>query len=217
MKQSTKDIIDDLTLRYPLLTSCYQSIVGAVEVLIKCYQKGNKLLTCGNGGSASDAQHIVGELMKSFVLPRKLSNIKQKYLKEMFPNNSQYLIDNLQDVLPAISLQGETALTSAYANDNAPDLVFAQQVLGLGAVGDVLLAISTSGNSQNILYACEVARLQKVVVIGLTGETGGKMKDLCDVLINVPSQITYKIQELHLPIYHCICLALENEFYGEEN
>lgn len=216
MKQSTKAIINDLSLRYPSLTSCYESIVAAIEILINCYQKGNKLLTCGNGGSASDAQHIVGELMKSFVLPRKLSPIKQNNLKKMFPNSSQYLIDNLQDVLPAVSLLGETALSSAYANDNAPDLVFAQQVIGLGKEGDVLLVISTSGNSQNILYACEVAHLQKMFVIGLTGETGGKMKDLCNVLINVPSQITYKIQELHLPVYHSLCLALENEFYGEE-
>lgn len=217
MKQSTIAIIDDLPLRYPSLRSCYESIVATIEILINCYHNGNKLLTCGNGGSAADAQHIVGELMKSFVLPRKLTSTKQKQLMGMFPDSSQYLINNLQDVLPAVSLLGETALTSAYANDKAPDLVFAQQVLGLGKEEDVFLAISTSGNSQNILYACEVARLQKMFIIGLTGETGGRMKDICDVLINVPSQITFKIQELHLPIYHCLCLALENEFFGEEN
>lgn len=217
MKQSTKAVIEDLVIRHPVLTSCNEGIVAATEVLISCYKKGNKLLTCGNGGSASDAQHIVGELMKGFVLPRKLSSDKRKQLKEMFPNSSQYLISNLQDVLPAISLLGETALTSAYANDLAPDLVFAQQVLGLGKMGDVLLAISTSGNSQNIIYACEVARVQKMLVIGLTGESGGAMKELCDVLINVPSKITYIIQEFHLPVYHCLCLALENEFFGEEN
>lgn len=209
--------IENLVIRYPALTSCYEGIVAGTEALINCYKNGNKLLTCGNGGSASDAQHMVGELMKGFVLPRKLSSEKRKQLMEMFPNSSQYLIANLQDVLPAISLLGETALTSAYANDMAPDLVFAQQVLGLGKGGDVFLAISTSGNSENIIYACEVARVQKMVIIGLTGETGGKMKDLCDVLICVPSKITHIIQEFHLPVYHCLCLALENEFFGEDD
>jgi len=217
LKQSTKAIIDDLLIRYPAITCCNESLVLAIETLINCYINGNKLLTCGNGGSASDAQHIVGELMKGFVLSRKLSSDKRKQFTELFPNSCQYLIANLQDVLPAISLLGETALISAYSNDLAPDLVFAQQILGLGKKGDVLLAISTSGNSQNIIYACEVARVQKMVVIGMTGETGGKMRDLCDVLINVPSIITYIVQELHLPVYHCLCMALENEFFGEDN
>jgi D-sedoheptulose 7-phosphate isomerase len=217
LKQSTQVIVNDLIIRYSELTICYEGLVAAIEVLIDCYKNGNKLLTCGNGGSASDAQHIVGELMKAFVLPRNLSSEKQKQLKEMFPKSSLYLIKNLQVGLPAISLLGEASLTSAYANDTAPDLVFAQQVLGLGRKGDVLLAISTSGNSQNILYACEVASVQNMKIIGLTGETGSKMKDLCDVLISVPSKTTYKIQEFHLPVYHCLCLALENEFFGEDN
>ena len=214
MKQSSKLIIDNLIKRYPILTGCYEGVVASLEALINCYKNGNKLVACGNGGSASDAQHIVGELMKGFMLPRKLSSNRQKLLREMFPNSSQYLIDNLQDVLPAISLQGEISLITAYTNDMAPDLVFAQQVLGYGQKGDVLLAISTSGNSQNIIYACEIARVQDMVIIGLTGETGGKLKGLCDVLVKVPSRITYQIQELHLPVYHSLCLALENEFWG---
>lgn len=215
MKRSTQKIIDDLIIRYPLLFCCLENVVEATEALIYCYKNGGKLLTCGNGGSASDAQHIVGELMKSFVLPRKLNDLLQNQIRNKFPSDSKYFIDNLQGSLSAISLQGEVALSSAYANDMAPDLVFAQQVLGLGQEGDVLLAISTSGNSQNIIHACKVARVKNIVVIGLTGETGGNMRDLCNVLINVPSKTTYKIQELHLPVYHCICLALENEFFGE--
>lgn len=216
MKQTTKNIIDDLILRYPALKSCYESINQSIEMLIKCYINDGKLLICGNGGSAADSQHIVGELMKSFVLPRKLTEEKQMEIKRAFPENSSYLIDNLQGTLTAISLLGEIGLTSAYANDMAPDLAFAQQVLGLGRKGDTFLAISTSGNSSNVLYACKVAKIQKMNIIGLTGETGGKMKDLCDVLICAPSKETFKIQEYHLPIYHSICLALEYEFFGGE-
>lgn len=216
MKTNTTIVIEDLIKRYPALKVCQQDILATVELLVTCYHDKKKIIICGNGGSAADAQHIVGELMKAFVLPRKLSKDKQLEIQKNFPNSSQYLIDNLQDVLPAVSLLGETALTSAYANDKAPDLVFAQQVLGLGNENDVLFAISTSGTSRNVLYACEVAKIQKMKIIGLTGLSGGKMKDICDVTICAPSDITYQIQEYHLPIYHAICLALEEEFFGEE-
>lgn len=216
MKATTKNIINDLIKRYQDLEESKPQIVAAIEILIECYENGGKLLVCGNGGSAADAQHIVGELMKAFVLPRRLSGDKQMEIQNAFPHSSQYLIDNLQQVLPAVSLLGETSLTSAYANDKAPDLVFAQQVYGLGTDKDVFLGISTSGTSRNILYACQIAKVQGMKLIGLTGKSGGKMNEICDVTICAPSNVTYKIQEYHLPIYHAICLALENEFFGEE-
>jgi D-sedoheptulose 7-phosphate isomerase len=171
-------------------------------------------MTCGNGGSAADALHIVGELMKAFVLPRALDGGDAESIREVSPN-ADYLIQNLQGALPAISLVSETALGTAYANDVAPDLDFAQQVFGYGRPGDILFAISTSGNSKNVLYASEVARAKKVKVIALTGAGGGKLQDIADILIAVPETVTFKIQELHLPIYHAYCLAIENEFFGQ--
>jgi Phosphoheptose isomerase len=216
LKESTVNIIEELIIRYNILEVCKNDILSALEMLIDIYKNNKKLLVAGNGGSAADAQHMVGELMKAFVLPRKLSISKQLEIKNMFPQDSHYLINNLQNAFSAISLLGENSLTSAYSNDKASNLVFAQQIFGLGNPGDVFLAISTSGNSENIIYACEVAKVQKMKVIGLTGETGGKMKKLCDIVICVPSNITFKIQEYHLPIYHALCLALENEFFGDE-
>ena len=173
-------------------------------------------MICGNGGSASDSLHIVGELMKGFVLQRKLPSDLQNALREAAPNSAEYLIKNLQGALPAISLVSEVALSTAYANDKASDLAFAQQVLGQGRKGDILLAISTSGNSSNVLYAAQVAKALEISVVGLTGVGGGKLSDWSNVLIDVPEKETYKIQELHLPVYHAICLALEQEFFGEE-
>ena len=216
MKVTTQHIIDNLIERYPELDDCKEDLVYAVELLIHCYRNHHKVLVCGNGGSAADAQHIVGELMKGFALPRTLPSEKQEVIQRMFPETSQYLIDNLQATLPAISLLGETALISAYSNDKAPDLVFAQQVLGHGETGDVLFAISTSGTSRNVVYACQMARVQGMQIIGLTGASGGTMKEMCEVAICAPSDNTYQIQEYHLPIYHAICLALEEEFFGEE-
>lgn len=216
MKTTTRNIIDNLIIRYPALVECKKDMLTAVKLLIDCYQKRGKLLVCGNGGSAADAQHIVGELMKGFILPRKLSKTLQENIQTAFPESSSYFVDNLQCALPAISLLGENALISAYSNDKAPDLLFAQQVLGLGDKGDVLLAISTSGNSKNVLYACQVAKIKEMKVIGLAGGNGGKMKELCDTTICVPSKETYLVQEYHLPVYHAVCLALENEFFREE-
>lgn len=217
MKNSTSRIIDNSIRRYPNLNVIYNSLLNATSEIINCYINGGKLLICGNGGSASDSQHIVGELMKGFVLPRKLSIEKQEKINELFPENSKYFIENLQSTLPAISLVGETALTTAYANDKAPDLAFAQQVLGYGNTGDVLIAISTSGNSSNVFYASQIAKLNGMKVISLTGNNGGKLRYLSDILINVPSDETYIIQEYHLPVYHTLCLAVENEFFGGDN
>lgn len=153
--------------------------------------------------------------MKGFALPRKLGDDWKKKFERTCPEMAPYLMENLQGALPAISLVSETALATAYANDQAPDLSFAQQVLGQGRVGDVLLCISTSGNSTNVLYAAAVARAMELRVIGLAGQGGGRLKGLSDVCICAPSRITYQIQEYHLPIYHALCLALEREFFGE--
>lgn len=205
--------LDNLITRYPALKACEMDIVAAYEILETCFNEGNKLLVAGNGGSAADALHIVGELMKGFVLARKLS----KELCEAIDKKSthaEYLKSNLQMALPAIALVGEIGLTTAYSNDMAPDLAFAQQVLGYGKPSDVFLGISTSGNSKNIIYAAEVAEAIGMKVIGLTGETGGEIKSLTDVCIKVPEKETYKIQELHLPIYHALCLELEEHFFG---
>lgn len=214
MKASTQKIIDVLTERYPDLKGV--PVYEAAEGIIACYRQGNKLLVCGNGGSAADALHIVGELMKGFLLPRKIDLKKQEEIKKMFPATAGYFIDNLQDALPAISLVNETSLLTAYSNDVAPDLAFAQQILGHGNKGDVLVAISTSGNSKNVLYAAQMARVQGVKVISLTGSRGGKLKELSDILLNVPSDETFIIQEYHLPVYHALCAAVENEFFGPE-
>lgn len=216
MKQSTKATVETLLNRYPKLRSCEQDILVAIEQMITAYKSGGRLLVCGNGGSAADSMHIVGELMKGFVLPRTLPEALQEALRSTAPDCAQYLIENLQCALPAVSLVSEAALSTAYANDKAPNLVFAQQVLGQGKKGDVLLAISTSGNSANVLYAAQVAIALGISVIGLTGAGGGKMKKWSDTLIAVPETETFMIQELHLPVYHGICLALEEEFFGGE-
>lgn len=207
--------LNQLFGRYPALEACRQEIEAAYELLRGCFAAGGRLLVCGNGGSAADSLHIVGELMKGFALSRKLSADWEEKFKQVCPEMAPYLMENLQGALPAISLVSETALSTAYANDQAPDLSFAQQVLGQGKAGDVLLCISTSGNSTNVLYAAAVARAMELGVIGLAGQGGGRLKELSDVCICAPSRITYQIQEYHLPIYHALCLALEREFFGE--
>ena len=207
--------LNQLFGRYPALEACRQEIEAAYELLRGCFAAGGRLLVCGNGGSAADSLHIVGELMKGFALSRKLSADWEEKFKQVCPEMAPYLMENLQGALPAISLVSETALSTAYANDQAPDLSFAQQVLGQGKAGDVLLCISTSGNSTNVLYAAAVARAMELRVIGLAGQGGGRLKELSDVCICAPSKITYQIQEYHLPIYHALCLALEREFFGE--
>ena len=210
--------IENLILRYPALEICRNGLQIATEKICSAFHAGNKLITCGNGGSATDALHIVGELMKGFALPRKIADFDKKFtadLEKNFPNDAEYFKKNLQCALPAISLVGETALTTAFANDQAPDLSFAQQIFGIGKRGDILFAISTSGNSANVIYAVEVAKILGITTIALTGQTGGKLKNLADIAICVPSKVTYQIQEFHLPIYHAICLAAENEFFGD--
>ncbi len=217
IKESTKKAIGDLIARYPGLAACEADLLAAVEALCAAYQSGKKLIVCGNGGSAADAEHIVGELMKGFLLPRKLGGDFAERLRRDCPKEADYFLANLQGALPAISLVNQVALGTAFANDQAPDLSFAQQVLGLGNEGDVLLGISTSGNSTNVIYALQLAKAKGLTRIALTGKTGGRIAErgLAEVLIRVPETETYKIQELHLPVYHMLCIAVENEFFGD--
>ena len=216
IKASTEKNFDTLIERYPALKVCRADMIIAMEKLCEVFRAGHKLITCGNGGSASDALHIVGELMKGFHSPRKIQTFKKDFVRraeKLFPNDVNYFKANLQCALPTISLVGETALSTAVANDNAPDLTFAQQLFGIGQAGDLLLAISTSGNSDNIIYAVEVAKVMGLTTIALTGKHGGRLKH--DYTICAPADVTYQIQEYHLPIYHTICLAVENEFFGD--
>lgn len=215
MKEQSLQEIQILINRYPSLEGMRNNLIEAVQTLRDCFSSGGKLLTCGNGGSAADSLHIVGELMKSFARNRKVSPDLQEKLREQWGDIAEYYIENLQRTLPANSLVNEVSLLTAYGNDNTSDLAFAQQVMGYGREGDVLLGISTSGNSQNVLHAARIARTLGMTVISLTGESGGKLKELSDVLLAVPSTVTYQIQEYHLPIYHTICLVLESEFFEE--
>ena len=217
LKCTTIAKIDELIQRYPELEICRNDLHEAVIVICDSFRDGHKLLTCGNGGSAADSMHIVGELMKGFILTRSIKDFDSDFydkLNENYPDDAEYFANGLQCALPAISLVGETALTTAFSNDQSPDLAFAQQVFGLGSIGDVLLAITTSGNSANVLHAVKIAKLKSLKTIALTGRTGGKVKDLADMSICVPADSAYTIQELHLPVYHMLCLAAENEFFN---
>lgn len=215
LRKKSLEEIQNLIRRYPVLREMQGELVAATQTLAECFSKGGKVLVCGNGGSAADSVHIVGELMKGFVLRRRLRPELQAVLTEQWPETARYYIENLQETLSAISLVNEIGLMTAYSNDKVSDLVFAQQVLGYGRKGDVLLGISTSGNSSNVVHAEKIARSLEMKVISLTGKGGGALSGLSDVLLAVPSTITYQIQEYHLPIYHAICLALEKEFFNE--
>lgn len=201
--------------RYPTLESEKNSIVNAYLLMEESYEHGGKLLVAGNGGSAADAEHIVGELMKSFKLSRKLN---AEFISKLNNENKELgamLAENLQGALPAIALDGHIALSTAYMNDVDPVLCFAQQVYGYGREGDIFLGISTSGNSKNVLYAAITAHAKGMKVIGLTGQKNSKLEQMSDVCIKVPQTETFMIQELHLPVYHCLCLMVEEHFFGE--
>jgi D-sedoheptulose 7-phosphate isomerase len=206
-------ILDKLIKRYPILSSSQKEISGAFNLLRDSYDKNGKLLICGNGGSASDAEHIVGELMKSFSKERKLSEEVRNNLIAVSSEKGEYLADHLQPGLPAIALTCHSALITAFSNDVDPDLVFAQQVLGYGTPGDVLMGISTSGNAKNVLNALLTAKALGISTIGLSGKTGGKFNDVCDIVIHVDATIIPEIQELHLPVYHTLCQMLEEYYF----
>jgi len=206
--------IEQLISSYPDLQVCAPDIQAAFELLQDCYQRGGKVLTCGNGGSAADAEHIVGELMKGYLLKRPVAEEIRGKLVSTSPKDGAYLANHLQGALPAISLVSQTSLLSAIANDTASDMVFAQQVYAYGREEDTLIGISTSGNARNVIYAMQVARALGLQTMGLTGATGGALKPLCEVCICVPGENTPAIQERHLPIFHVLCAMLEEEFFA---
>jgi phosphoheptose isomerase len=207
-------MLDNLIKNYPVLESCRKDISAAFELLKSAYEHKGIILVCGNGGSAADAEHMVGELMKTFNLERPLPEDLQHNFIQKFGNEGTYLATKLQSSLKAISLVSQTSLITAIGNDVSPDLIFAQQIIGYGKPSDILFAISTSGNSKNILNAVYTANVLGLKVIGLTGRTGGKMKNHCDVAICVPAEETPRIQELHMPVYHTLCAMLEKYFFG---
>ena len=206
--------INTLIGRYPSLAVCKASIQTAYDTMKQAYCNGRKLLVCGNGGSAADSEHIVGELMKEFKLKREVYKNQAEAMKRIDPELGDILARHLQGALPAIALTGHSSLTTAFMNDSNPELIFAQQVNGYGKRGDIFFGISTSGNSRNVLFAAVAAKAQGLKVIGLTGQKPCKLAQLADVCIQVPETETYKIQELHLPVYHCLCMMLEEHFFG---
>lgn len=208
-----KKHVDLLIKRYPALEPCRQNIIDAYFIMEQSYENGGKLLIAGNGGSAADAEHMAGELMKRFKIPRPVDKEFAQKLKEIDSVRGNNLAENLECSLMAIPLVAHEALTTAYINDVDGLGVFAQQLFGYGRAGDVFLGISTSGNSENVMSATVVARAAGIKVIGLTGAGGGELAAVADIAIKVPEIETYMVQELHLPIYHCWCLMLEDRFF----
>ena len=206
-------MLNELLKRHPSLAENKDDITKATDAIISCYENGGKVLLCGNGGSCADCEHIVGELMKGFLKLRPISEDKKAEMKANSPIVDDEILSKLQCGLPAISLPSMTALNSAFCNDVDPELIYAQPLMSLGNKGDILIAISTSGNSKNVFGAVKVAKALGVTVIGLTGKTGGKLREHSDICICAPETETFKIQELHLPIYHYICAEVEAHFF----
>lgn len=205
--------LTELTERYPVLKQVEGDIKALYETVRESYENGGKLLIAGNGGSCADSEHIVGELMKGFVKKRSVPEEMAQGLKAVDPERGEKLAASLQQGLAAIALTGHTALSTAFLNDVDGEVIYAQQVYGYGKPGDVLLGITTSGNSENIMYAAVAAKAKGMKVVGLTGRDGGKLKGICDAAVVVPETETFKIQELHLPVYHALCLMLEEHFF----
>ena len=201
--------------RYPALTACEASLKAALDALIACYEQGGKVLLCGNGGSCADCDHIVGELTKGFLKRRPLSEEAKAEMVAASPALKAEMLQKLQLGLPAVSLPSMTALNTAFANDVEAELAFAQGVLALAKKGDVLLALSASGNAANVNAAAAVAKALGVTVISLTGESGGQLAKQADIALCVPATETYQVQELHLPVYHYLCAAVETHFFKE--
>ena len=212
---SDKYNIDTLIRRYPILKDCQEDIRKAYKLLEDCFSTKHKLLVAGNGGSCADAEHIVGELMKGFKDKRQINNDLANKIRDIDSNNGALLSERLQQGLPTIALNNHQGLNTAIINDviDGGELIYAQQILGYGEENDVFLAISTSGNSTNLYNACLVAKAKGLKTIALTGKDGGKLAKICDVSIVAPENETFMIQELHLPIYHTLCLMLENHFF----
>jgi D-sedoheptulose 7-phosphate isomerase len=206
--------IEECVARHPALAACTKDLGAAYRIVVDCFSSGGTLLVCGNGGSAADADHIVGELMKGFLSLRPLPEAMRARLREADPEVGPALAGRLQGALPAINISAGLALPTAFANDVSAEMAYAQAVNGYGRKGNVLLGLSTSGNAANVLAALCVARALGMKTIGMTGREGGKMKGRCDVLIRVPADRTHEVQELHLPVYHTLCAMLEAHFFA---
>lgn len=217
MKTMTQRILQQTMTDNPALRECEPAIVSVWESLLLCFRKGGKLLLCGNGGSASDCEHIVGELMKGFVLPRQLPDSVKARITAAWPEQGDYLSSHLQGALPAISLVSHTSLSTAFINDVAADMVYAQQVYGYGKPGDTLLALSTSGNAENVINAVRIAKICGMESIAITGSKGGELAHLADNVIRLPAEKTYRIQEMTLAVYHCLCAMLEMEIFAPDD
>lgn len=213
LNEKQQALFDELMVRYPILEPLYQPLLDAYQILETCYEQGGKLLIAGNGGSCADAEHIVGELMKGFKKRRPLSEEYKARLCAEDAEHGALLADCLQEGLSAIALHNHVSLNTAFSNDVNADMIYAQQICGYGKQGDVFLGISTSGNAKNVDYAVTAARAKGITVIGLTGKDGGRLGQRADVALIVPEMETFKIQELHLPIYHTLCLLLEEHFF----
>ena len=207
MKKETMEILEKTISNHPALTECREEIVRAYDILMSCYKSGGMVLICGNGGSAADSEHIVGEFMKGFLKKRPLPALDKDLISD------ENLSENMQGALPAVSLVSQTSIATAFMNDVEPDMIFAQQVYGYKNEKNVLIAITTSGNSKNIINAVKIANAFKMNSIGMTGEAGGELKDICTVTIKAPAKETYRVQEYHLPIYHALCAMVESEFF----
>jgi len=215
MNDMVQNEFDLLFIHYPVLKDCGKSIVDAYQLLSHCYHHKGLIMVCGNGGSAADAEHMVGELMKGFKLRRPLNKAQCLLLQATFPDDSDFLSENLQQAIPAISLVSQTSVLTAIVNDVKSEMVFAQLVSGYGKSGDALIGLSTSGNSKNVVNACKVAKAFGIHTIGFTGEQESLLSEICDVTIRVPAQDVYRVQKLHLPVYHTLCTMLEIDAFGE--
>jgi D-sedoheptulose 7-phosphate isomerase len=213
---ASNKLTDELVLRYPQLAGLTGEIAMAASCMTDCFIAGNKVLVCGNGGSSSDSDHIAGELLKGFENQRSLKKKLQENLISTSHERGPYLAEKLQSGLPVISLSAHTGVMTAVSNDTDASLIYAQQVVAFGRPGDILFGISTSGNAANVIDAAITARASGMTVIGMTGRTGGKLKDYCDILLNVPESRTAYVQELHLPVYHTLCLMIEDHLFGTE-
>ena len=212
--QAAAEVLGSLFERFPDLASCEVEVREAFGLIVGAFRAGRKLLACGNGGSAADSEHVVGELMKSFRFKRQVDSGFRKAYREAI---GEEVPEWLEGALPAISLVSQTALSTAFGNDEAAVGVFAQQVYGYGEAGDVLLAISTSGNSANVVEAAKVARAKGVRVVALTGIRKSALSEISDICVRVPREEVFQIQELHLPVYHALCAAAEAEMFGGAN
>ncbi len=215
MNKSVLNEFELLFTNYPQLLVCKESIKTAYELMSKCYRDGGLIMTCGNGGSAADADHIVGELMKGFKLKRPLTPEQKQLIGVAFPEDETFLTSHLQQAIPAISLVSQSALATAFINDVHPEMAFAQQVWGYGKPGDVLIGLSTSGNSKNVVNACKIAKAIEMKTVGFTGEKASSLSKICDITVQVPAHQVFRIQEYHLPVYHTLCSMLEMEAFDK--